>query len=538
MGSLFFLMAERIGLLLILAFLLVNVPVFRKLLAQRNGWLTQIVLVGMFSIFVIVANLTGIRIGSHGDIAEYTAGVILHTHGSMANTRTLGISVAGLIGGPFVGTAVGFIGGVFRVIQGNFSDGFYIVSSSVIGLISGVFGRKYVKSQRFPGVIETTVIGALIEIIQLIFVYFFATGGPAVVAQIAFPMIFWNSLGSVMFISIIHTYLNREIQLRAGQTRDVLNLMEATLPSFRAGLSNQTATEIAKLIIEYTKFVGVELQSNDGIWITQGQTSSDQKRIITSTLKVAQAPVTEMKFYSAEAITNVQKELVQGMSSIFSTQLAFGQIEQQNQLLKDEEIKALQAQINPHFFFNAINTILAIMRHDVEQARGLLLDLSTYFRSTLTGTRETKITIDQELTYTNAYLALEMTRFPDRYDVKFEITTNKQALILPFMLQILVENAIKHGFENSKTNNLVVVKVRDADDQLIVNVIDNGQGIEPELLGRLGKVAVESAHGSGTALENLNHRLIGLYGHRGLMNIKSNENGTDVEIRLPFDVQK
>ncbi len=90
----------------------------------------------------------------------------------------------------------------------------------------------------------------------------------------------------------------------------------------------------------------------------------------------------------------------------------------QSKLLQDAEIKALQAQINPHFLFNAINTVSALCRTDVEKARKLLLQLSVYFRCNLQGARQLLIPLEQELNHVHAYLSLEQARFPNKYEVK------------------------------------------------------------------------------------------------------------------------
>ncbi|QBO36325.1 sensor protein LytS [Periweissella cryptocerci] len=537
MGSLFFLLAERIGLLLMVAFLLINVKYFRKLLVARSTWRSKLVLILVFSSFVILSNLTGIRIDSSGNIAEYTGGLVFATNDSMANTRTLGISVAGLVGGPLVGAVVGIIGGIGRFIQGHSVDWFYIVSSGIIGCVSGLVGQRNAKVNRYPKLVTAMLVGASVEIIQLVFVYFFASDGHDIIRYIALPMIFWNSAGSVMFISIITTYLNREVQLRAWQTQDVLTLMKATLPVLRTGLSQETATEVSELILAHSKFVGVEVFNQTERLVARGEISHDSKHAISGKLNVENQLVGSMKFYGENEISDIQAELVPGMMSIFSTQLAVGKVEQQNQLLKDEEIKALQAQINPHFFFNAINTILAVMRQDVDQARNLLLELSTYFRTNLTSTRATKVTLSQELEYLNAYLALEMTRFPNRYQIHYELESQDDVLLPPFTLQILVDNALKHAFGGRKTGNEVWINVHQTQKQLLLSVSDNGEGIDPVLLSKLGQVAVTSAHGgSGTALENLNRRLVGLYSTNAEIQVESDHMGTEVTIILPLEI--
>ncbi|WP_449449358.1 histidine kinase, partial [Streptococcus suis] len=100
---------------------------------------------------------------------------------------------------------------------------------------------------------------------------------------------------------------------------------------------------------------------------------------VTGTLK--------MYFTNPTNLTFVERQLAEGLAEIFSSQIELGEAEMQSKLLKDAEIKSLQAQVNPHFFFNAMNTISALVRIDSEKARELLLELSHFFRSNLQGSR-------------------------------------------------------------------------------------------------------------------------------------------------------
>ncbi|PTF52574.1 sensor histidine kinase, partial [Staphylococcus cohnii] len=111
------------------------------------------------------------------------------------------------------------------------------------------------------------------------------------------------------------------------------------------------------------------------------------------------------------------KQLATGLAEIFSSQLELGQAEAQSALIRDAEIKSLQAQVNPHFFFNAINTISALVRIDSEKARELLLQLSQFFRSNLQGARNNTISLENELQQVESYLSLEQARYPDRFNV-------------------------------------------------------------------------------------------------------------------------
>jgi two-component system sensor histidine kinase LytS len=209
--------------------------------------------------------------------------------------------------------------------------------------------------------------------------------------------------------------------------------------------------------------------------------------------------------------------------------------EAQRRLLKDAEIKALQAQVHPHFLFNAINTISSLIRTDSDSARKLLIKLSTFFRSNLQGARQMLIPLEKELEHVEAYLSLEQARFPDRYTVEINILPSlEKVLIPPFTLQPLVENAIRYAFPKSKTGT-VKISAYEKGGKMVLLTEDNGKGIPPERLEILGKETVESEAGTGTALWNIKKRIEEIYGNDALFQIKSQpENGTHVYIQLPL----
>lgn len=174
--------------------------------------------------------------------------------------------------------------------------------------------------------------------------------------------------------------------------------------------------------------------------------------------------------------------------------------EEQSKLASDAEIKSLQAQINPHFFFNAINTVSALMRTNVDQARTALLQLSTFFRSSLQGVTETQIPLKQEKEHVNSYMSLEQTRFPDKYTVIYAIDAAPEVQVPPFCLQVLVENSVRHAFPNRRKGNIIKITVKQhPPTALNIIVADNGIGIKKELLARLGQETITSSTGTGTA---------------------------------------
>lgn len=570
-------MVERVGIVIILAFLLVNVRAFRRLIFS-NSWLSRIQLVIIFGAFAVLANLTGVEIDVNNHILANVVLLHIPAHYSIANARTLAVSAAGIIGGPWVGGTVGLIAGLFRVMQGGWLSWFYLPSSMIIGIFSGLVYKDKDNQVTIMTPRQGLVVGFSVEMVQMIFILLFSPTGWKLVRFIAIPMITINAIGTSIFLSIMAMFLRQETETRATQTQQVLQLADRTLPYFREGLNLQSAGKVAKVIMDYTNFDAISITSRTEILAHVGAgsdhhratkamvTKLSAKTIATNRIHVAYSKaeigcsykncplaaaivvpldvhdevVGTAKFYYTESwrLTPVEIQLATGLGNIFASQIALGVAENQAKLVRDAEIKSLQAQVNPHFFFNAINTISAVMRFDIDKARELLLELSTYFRSNLVGARETQVTLKQEKRQLSAYLSLEQTRFPDKYDVRYNIDASDSVLLPPFTIQVLVENAMKHAFGSRKSGNVVKINVVQIGKKLKIQVVDNGIGIDPAKLPKLGKEQVKSKRGSGTALQNLNQRLTGLYGVHSRLHFDTGDSGTTVTTYIPLTIKE
>lgn len=578
MFSLFILLLERVGLIIIVAYLLMNVPYFKKMMSERSNLSSQIQLLIVFGLFAAVSNFTGVEIRNNEILSSQIFSKI-SDDAVIANTRVLTISVAGLIGGPVVGIGVGIVSGITRYLIGGVDAYTYVISSALIGLTSGYFGYRAMTNNRYPNVLTGVILGAIMEVIQMICIIVFATNTEYaldIVKLIALPMIMINSLGVAIFLSIIISTIQQEQRMRAVQTHDVLNLANQTLPYFRAGLNEASATQAAQIIKDLMKVSAVSITNKTDILAHVGAASDHhvpRKKIITDLSKqvIKSGEIKEahnrheigcthpgcplegaiviplyvhnevtgtLKLYFTDSnkLTYVERRLAEGLANIFSSQIELGEIETQSKLLKDAEIKSLQAQVNPHFFFNAMNTISALIRMDSERARELLLNLSNFFRSNLQGAKSTSITIEKEIQQVEAYLALEQARFPERFNIHFDIDEAlKYAKVPPFIIQILVENAIKHAFHNRKSNNDVYVKVKEGQQTIEISVEDNGFGIPEEKRAHIGHNEVSSTSGTGSALENLNKRLIGLYNSNAQLNFTTSDSGTKFYTSIPLE---
>lgn len=188
-------------------------------------------------------------------------------------------------------------------------------------------------------------------------------------------------------------------------------------------------------------------------------------------------------------------------------------------LVKELELQTIKAHINPHFIFNSLNSIRALVDENPQRARKAVTELSNILRSSMHAEKLETVPLEKELSIVKDYLALENMRFEDRLKVEYEIDENTLQLpIPPMMLQTLVENAIKHGI--SKQINGGVVK-------LIAEISDNYFELVVQNTGQLR----EMANPDGFGLSSTNTRLSLMYGSKGKFDIRQ-INGSMVEASI------
>jgi two-component system sensor histidine kinase LytS len=232
-------------------------------------------------------------------------------------------------------------------------------------------------------------------------------------------------------------------------------------------------------------------------------------------------------------------ELITGLSSMMSNQLEISEADKAFQLAKESEIRALQAQISPHFLFNTLNTIVSLVRIDPAKARKLLVSLSHFLRQNLTVTTHSKILLEQELRHVKAYLAIEEARFVDRLEVHYDI--DEGALfqcIPPLTLQPLVENAIKHGFKDKEQNCILNITIYKRNNVTYISVKDNGKGMSKDRASQISQTPIQSEKGSGLAIYNVNRRLTMMFGEKAALKIVSEpDKGTEIAFSIPYEVE-
>ncbi|PLR83600.1 sensor histidine kinase [Bacillus sp. V33-4] len=574
------LMVERVGILVIVAFLLSRMKSFRQIIHNEPSISGKVILIAIFGTFGIISNYTGVEIES-GAVSSHVWQADVDIDSAIANTRIMGVVIGGLLGGPVVGLGVGLIAGLHRLTLGGFTAVACSVSTIFAGYVTGLLSKRYrIQKNRAPwGAVS---IGILMECIQMGIILAVAKPFDAavhLVEIIAFPMIAVNGFGTLLFILIIQTILSEEERTRALQTNKALYIAQQTLPFFRQGLNMHSSRKAAEIILGETKADAIAITNEHQVLAHVGAGSDhhnpmemlateltrkvlEQGRIIKATARseircmkedcplqaalvlplIANSRTVgtlKLYFLNPARMDKVEQELAEGLSKLFSTQLELAEAEMQRRLLKDAEIKALHAQVHPHFLFNSINTISSLIRSDKDKARELLLKLGVFFRSNLQGARQMLIPLEKELEHVEAYLALEQARFPDKYSVYMDIEPLlKTVLIPPFTLQPLVENAIRHSV--SKTQKAeITVRAYAKGGKMVVVTEDNGKGIPASMLKHLGNDTVRSEEGTGTALWNIKNRIQEIYGAEGNFLIESEQGkGTKVFITMPLEQSK
>jgi two-component system LytT family sensor kinase len=189
-------------------------------------------------------------------------------------------------------------------------------------------------------------------------------------------------------------------------------------------------------------------------------------------------------------------------------------------------LSALQAQLQPHFLFNTLNAIAALLRRDARAAEATLTSLSELLRLALSQSNRQEISLREEMQFLDRYLEIQQTRFGERLRVETEIQPETLECLVPtLILQPLAENAIRHGIEPSATAGTVKVSAHRHDGRLEIRVEDDGVGLASESF---------SDKGNGIGLSNLRARLQELYGSDHSMEVASRrEGGVAVKIAIP-----
>jgi two-component system LytT family sensor kinase len=468
--------------------------------------------------------------------------------GVIANTRAVGAIVAGFVGGPWLGLAVGGAAGLHRMTLGGFTALAGAVATTMEGLVGGLVQRELARRHgagRFPDWKLAAGVTAASEVVHMGWVV--ALSRPledaiAAVQVIGLPMILANALGAGLFALVMRDRQRDRDQVAAESSARALRVAQRTLGPLARGFGPATAPEVARIIREETGAGAVAITDTTRVLAFDGLGSDHHRAggpivspwslravergevvfadgvsehfecpieascpldaVLVAPLEVDGAVLGTVQLYEPrhQRFRSVNRSLGEGLASLLSAQLLAARYQQAKGLLTAQELKLVQAQVNPHFLFNSLNTIAAVLRTDAARARQLLLHLAAFFRKNLKRPAEVA-TLREELEHVNAYLEIEKARFADRLTVETEVDEALLDLRLPaFTLQPLVENAFKHGLAQVLGPGTARIRARRDGAEALLEVEDSAGAFSG------------SGDGEGLGLKSVDTRIKSLIG--------------------------
>ncbi|MCV3284199.1 sensor histidine kinase [Aeromonas veronii] len=532
---------QQMSVSLVIAYLFSKSPLLRPLANYSVRLPHKILIYIIFSSFCILGTYVGLDIDD-----------------AIANTRAVGAVLGGLLGGPLVGFLVGLTGGLHRYTLGGFTDLACAISTTCEGLLGGIVHWRLMRSGRTDALFEPRIAfftTLYAEIMQMVIILLVATPfdkSLLLVRTIATPMILANSCGAALFISMIRDQQRMYEKFSRVFSAKALNIANRTVGIMSQGFTPQASHKIARIIQEETGVGAVAITDTEQILAFIGtgedhhlpgtpiasaitmQAIAQNKvlfadgnsqpyrcslspacqlgSVLVIPLQGDKGVIGTIKLYEPKKrlFLKINHTLGEGIANLLSQQLLAGRLEQHQRLLVQSELKLIQAQINPHFLFNTLNTISAITRRDPDKARDLLLHLSLFFRKNLK--RQSGLaTLQEEQEHCQSYLEIELARFGDRLTVINEIPPHLATLHLPsFTLQPLIENAIKHGVSTLLEQGRIRLYTDENPTSVTIHVEDNagtwqahpaGDGLGMTIVDRRLKSAFGERYGVTIACE-------------------------------------
>ncbi|HAA03221.1 MAG TPA: sensor histidine kinase [Syntrophobacteraceae bacterium] len=554
--DLLFALIQAMSIFLVVAYLYCKSPAFKPFTTHVLGRRDRLYLYVFFSLISIMGTYLGLPVKD-----------------AIANTRAIGPVLAGLIGGPLLGTAVGFTGGLHRYFFGGFTALSCGISTTMEGLIAGMVHLALVRRHQSQSIYDPRLVFAVAvvaEITQMGIILLVSkpyADALALVRVIAVPMILSSSTGAALFMSIIRDQKNTYDRIGVLVSARAFHIAERTMQVLRHGFTSETAQQLAAIIYQETNVGAVAITDTEKVLAFVGSGADhhlpgtpiaselthraiqhrevvfadglqDHFRcplspgcvldsVLVVPLHMDNTVIGTIKLYEPrnKRFLNINKTLGEGITNLLSSQLLACRYEEQKNLLLTAELKLLQAQVNPHFLFNSLNTIIAIIRKDAERAKDLLIHLSHFLRKNLKRSSEFS-TLEEELDHITSYLIIEKARFENRLQVEMNIDPALLHLKVPtFTLQPLVENAIKHGISTLLTPGLARIHAYRRDGVACIEIEDNAGTYH------------EDAHNDGLGIQIVDRRIKNLLGNQYGTSIACEPHQrTRITVELPLEV--
>lgn len=554
---------ERIGLLLVIAFVLTRIPNIRTLLYREYSRKVIFIHAIVFGVFAIVSSHLGFLF-TDGQISEQVIVWNVKENELVISLSLIAVVIAGLLGGPLVGLGAGIIAGVHLALLGGLGFIANMLVNPLSGLLAGLTGRFFSKA-RVISPMQAVFIGVFPPILQMQLLLVLYPQNENIVQFVnltGLPLVLSNSVAIGIFTAMIGIVLKEQENEAAIATRQALTIAEEALPFLKSDSPEERAEGIANLLYDRLEVAAISVTYEDEVLAFVGIgadhhrlgekiiTPLSKEALKTQEVKIAYSradiacnhpdcpleaaiiiPIAEandttslIKFYfrKSQHISPVEKVLAQGIGQLISNQLKVIANEKLKENIRDAELRNLQAQINPHFLFNTLHLIATLFRVDPKRARHITIQLANFMRFNLGLAQESLISLEREWEHVKAYIEIIQARFSNRLQINFEKDHSlSDVLIPPSTIQPLVENSIQHGLKNVSTNGRIDVSIKKKGERIYITVEDNGVGFKEIDFNKINEPPQGKSSNGGVGLYNVNRRLISLLGEESRLQIEN-----------------
>lgn len=500
-------------------------------------------------LLIIIFTIVGIC-GTHWNI---------YAGEGIGNFRAVGVMIGGFMGGPVVGTITGLIVGLYRAIFFPTEYAYIHGGLTVLQGIAAGFLSYRLKGHHFQVWKWSLYYAFLLEI--LFWAFFILLTWPYTLYHfndfliLCLPVLLTNPFGVSIFFALMAAIERHNDLNNSALTASNFEAVNTLITILQKGMAEENIEKILSLITStlpsliwaaliYKGHVYVHTSYRDDSDKNQGDAEiailqlqkelppMSHIRILPLMVKgekVGEIYATKAKGFT---FTSFGETLLTGVQRIFESIAVYDRMKNEENLLATAEIKALQAQINPHFLFNTLNTIAYYVRSDPDTARKLIQYLSDYFRHSLNNPNQF-IPLSEEIHIIDCYTSLEKARFGDRLQITYHFPEKdvEHLMIPPLLLQPLVENAVIHGILKKDEGGRIDIGLIPHKGYNKIYVMDTGVGMAPQKLSHLLDPHQKRDQ---IGLINVNERLISLFGTEARLHIASRPGkGTLVYAKVP-----
>ena len=532
-----------ISIFLLLLLLICRTTFFREaIVAKHFNHRQRLLFILLFSVLSICGTYWNVEAG-----------------GGIINFRAVGIILGGFIGGPVVGIVTGLITGFHRAFFIQTEAAFIHGGLSIIQGIAAGFVSNRLKQHHHQLWLWSLLYAFILEILFWLFFAFLTlpetVGHPEDYFALSLPIIVTNTIAVSLFYMVIEFFIRQRDTEKTQTTKTTFDAVAGLFATLHDGFNDTNVSAITGLMTSslpsliwtaisykgrlYTrtnyKTEADHNQGNAEIAILKlQQTLPDMPHLMT--LPVTYRRETVGYIIAAKSkgdtFTKMGIEFLHGICHVMEAIYEYDKMKEEENLLAEAEIRALQAQINPHFLYNTLNTISYYVRSDPDTARKLIQYLSDYFRHSLNNPSRL-IPLSEELHVIECYTELERARFGDRLEITYDFPMNKVNLIQvpPLLLQPLVENAVIHGIFKRSEGGKIKVGLIEHPHHYKIYVLDTGVGISAK---KRKKLLITHKRRDQIGLINVHQRLLSLFGNSCGLHIVSREGkGTLVFANIP-----